>query len=240
MPENNAPGAAPAQALRKRQQIENAGKNMFLWVAGAAALVGICGVLSMSLIERIVFRQNVISAKNETVGNLESNIKVADDLKKQVRVLNTNPALLATPRLENAEPLSVILDALPSNANSSALGASLQQKLLNEGGIAIDSLTVNPIAGVEDNGESGSIGGSEVAEGQIGFQFSVSTASGGADRLKDVLRRLERSVRTIDLTSVTIEQQGNKLTLTAEGVAFYQPATNVELKNKGCRPGGDC
>ncbi len=228
MPENNP---APVQALRKRQQIENAGKKMFLWVAGAAALVGLCAVLSVSLFERITFRQDVINAKNETVGNLKDNIEVAGELKKQVRVLNTNQELLATPRLEGAEPLSTILDALPSNANSSALGASLQQKLLNEGGVSIETLTVSPVAGVEDNGEStGS--GSEVGEGEIGFQFSVSTATGGADRLREVLRRLERSIRTIDLTSVTIEQQGSKLTLTAEGRAFYQPATKVELKEE--------
>ena len=227
------------QALRKRQQIENAGKNMFLWVAGAAAIFGICLVVALSLFERISFRQEVIGAKTDTVSNLESNVKTAESLKDEIRVLNTNQALLDTPRLDGTEPLSVILDALPSTANSSALGASLQQKLLNETGVTVESLTVEPIAGVEDDAEdssSSTSGGDNI----INFSFTVTVGTGQASQLQNALRRLEKSIRTIDLTSLSVEQQGSKITMSAEGKAYYQPATTVELKDKSCRPGGKC
>ena len=227
------------QALRKRQQIENAGKNMFLWVAGAAAIFGICLVLAISLFERISFRQEIIGQKNDTVGNLESNIETADTLKDEIRVLNTNAALLATPRLDGTEPLSVILDALPSTANSSALGASLQQKLLNETGVTVESLTVEPISGVED-GDSDSSSSASSGDTVINFQFTISVASGQAGQLQNALRRLEKSIRTIDLSTVAIEQQGSKITLIAEGQAYYQPGTKVELKDETCRPGRGC
>ena len=224
------------QALRKRQQIENAGKNMFLWVAGAAAVFGICLVLAISLFERIAFRQEVIGEKTDTVSNLESNIKTAETLKDEIRVLNTNKALLDTPRLDGTEPLSVILDALPSNANSSALGASLQQKLLNETGVTVESLTVDPIAGVEDgDGDESSSSTSDV-DNVINFQFTITVASGQAGQLQNALRRLEKSIRTIDLSTVSVEQQGSKITLIAEGQAYYQPGTKVELKEKSIRP----
>lgn len=223
------------QALRKRQQIENAGKNMFLWVAGAAAIFGICLVLAISLFERIAFRQEIIGQKNDTVGNLESNIETADTLKDEIRVLNTNAALLATPRLDGTEPLSVILDALPSTANSSALGASLQQKLLNETGVTVESLTVEPISGVED-GDDDSSSSASSGDTVINFQFTISVASGQAGQLQNALRRLEKSIRTIDLSTVAIEQQGSKITLIAEGQAYYQPGTKVELKEKSIRP----
>lgn len=227
------------QALRKRQQIENAGKNMFLWVAGAAAIFGICLVLAISLFERISFRQEIIGQKNDTVGNLESNIETAETLKDEIRVLNTNAALLATPRLDGTEPLSVILDALPSTANSSALGASLQQKLLNETGVTVESLTVEPISGVED-GDGDSSSSASNGDTVINFQFTISVASGQAGQLQNALRRLEKSIRTIDLSTVSIEQQGSKITLIAEGQAYYQPGTKVELKDETCRPGRGC
>lgn len=230
MPENNN-----NPLLRKRQQIENAGKSMFLWVAGAAAIVGLCAVLAVSLFERITFKQDVISAKNETVGRLEDNIKVANKLKEEVRVLNTNEALLSTPRLEDTEPLSVVLDALPSSANSSALGASLQQNLLNVSGVSVDSLTVEPIAGVENVSDDSSVS-VDSGDNTINFQFTISVASGQANQLKDVLKRLEHSIRTIDIQTVRIEQQGTKITLSAEGRAYYQPATTVELKEESKRP----
>lgn len=222
---NNSP------ALRKRQQIENANKTMFLWVAGAAAIVGIAGVLSVSMFERISFKQEVINEKRNTADVLKKNNEVATDLKDEIRVLNTNQALLDTPRIEGSEPLSVILDALPSMANSSAFGASLQQKLLRVDGVTIDTLVVDPISGVEDTGDAVS---SDDSENSISFRFTVSAAGGQEAKLQEVLRNIERSIRIINITSVSLEQQGagGKITMSVEGEAFYQPATSVELKTK--------
>ena len=215
------------QAIRKRQQIENAGRTMFLWVAIAAAVIGIAAVLALSLIERINFRNEVIGMKNETVDTLKKNNEAVEGLQQEVRVLNTNPALNATPRLAGTEALSVVLDALPSTANSSALGASLQQKLLKVSGVSIDSLTVEPIAGSEDgDGDGGS--------NEITFEFTISARS--ANSLKEVLRNLEKSIRVIHLTTVTIEQHNSNIKLSAEGQAFYQPETKVVLEEKEKRP----
>lgn len=219
-------------ALRKRQQIENASKTMFLWVAGAAAIVGIALVLSFSLFERISFNQRVISEKNDTATTLHKNNETIEELKENIRVLNTNEALVDTPRAEDSEPISAILDGLPSTANSSALGASLQQKLLVSGGVSIDSLTVDPIAGVEDDED----GDSGAGDNEITFQFVVSAGAGQADGLKQILRNIEKSIRVIDLTSLTIEQQNDKITLSAEGRAFYQPEKDVKLTEKVVRP----
>ena len=215
--------AENAPALRKRQQIENASKTMFVWVAIAAAIVGIAAVVSVSLFERITFRQQVIDEKNTTASTLRENNKVAEDLKKEIRILNTNQALLDTPRIDGSAPISVILDALPSTANSSALGASLQQKLLSVDGVSIDTLVVDPISGVESNGEDASAVSSD--NNAITFRFTVSTASGNESKMQDILKNLERSIRVINLTSVSIEQQGSggKITMSAEGEAYFQP-----------------
>jgi heme exporter protein D len=228
--------AENAPALRKRQQIENANKTMFLWVAIAAAVIGIAAVVSVSLFNRITFKQSIITEKNKTISTLQKNNKVAGELKKQVRILNTNQALLDTPRIEGSEPLSVILDALPSTANSSALGASLQQKLLNVDTVSIDTLVVDPISGVENTGENTVATSSD--SNAVTFRFAVSTAAGNEAKLQEVLRNLERSIRVINLTSVSIEQQGQggKITMSAEGEAYYQPASSVKLKEKSLRP----
>ena len=225
--------------LRKRQQIQKANKNMFFWVAGAAVILGISIVLVFSLFERISYKQDVISEKRSTIETLDHNIEVASSLKKQVRVMNTNQALLDTPRLQGSEPLSVILDALPSVTNSSALGASLQQRLLNLDGLTIESLTVDPIPGAESlDGEGGSAASEEAGENEITFRFTVVVDAGNASTLQAMLRNLEKSIRTIDITSVVIEQNGDKITLSAEGKAFYQPAKTVQLQDKEVPKGG--
>jgi len=133
----------------------------------------------------------------------------------------------------------VILAALPSDANSLALGASLQNKLLaNITGLSIDSLQVDPVVGVESlstdpTAQNASTTASLSGQPEITFRFSVS---GSEDTLKEVLRRLERSIRAIDILSLRIENQGSKRVLSVQARAFYEPTRIVELKDKTVKP----
>lgn len=211
-------------AVRKRQQIESTNRTMFIWVAAAAALVGVAVVLCVSLSQRLMFNQEVISEKNQTVANLKHNNDIVEELRQNARVLNTNQSLLDTPRLEGAEPISVVLDALPSQANSSALGASLQKNLLR--GVTIESLVVDPAAAEEGSSSSDS--------GEISFTFSVSSRD--PNRIRQVLRSLELSIRTINVQSLTIEKRTASYTLSVKGVAYYSPEAKVELDTKKVKP----
>ena len=221
MPESNRKDIA----LRKRQQIEKAGKTMFLWVALASAIVGVAGVLLVTLFQQMMFNQEVIDEKNTTLSNLRSNNEAAQELKDNIRVINTNQALLDTPRLDGSEPISVVLDALPSKANSAAFGASLEQKLLTVESIVIESLIVEPVSGVEDGDEEG-------GSGEINFSLSVTTDRGSVDKLKEVLTNLQRSIRVVDVTDVSIEQQSSRVTMSIKGKAFYSTEKRVQLDEK--------
>lgn len=212
-------------AVRKRQQIESTNRTMFIWVAAAAALVGVAAVLCVSLSQRLMFNQEVISEKNQTVANLKHNNDIVEELRQNARVLNTDQSLLDTPRLEGSEPISVVLDALPSQANSSALGASLQKNLLR--GVSIESLVVDPAAA-----EEGSSGSSD--NGEITFTFSVSSKD--PNRIRQVLRNLELSIRTINVQSLTIEKRTTSYTLSVKGVAYYSSEAKVELDTKKVKP----
>jgi len=216
-------------AVRKRQQIESTNRTMFIWVAVAAAVVGVALVLCFSLFQRLTFNQRVINQKNQTVSNLQHNNSIVEELRQNSRVLNTNSALLETPRPEGAEPISVVLDALPSQANSSALGASLQKKLLT--GVTVDSLSVDPAA---DEASTSTSDSSSKEASKITFSFTVSS-----DEEKDiagVLRNLELSVRTINVESFTVEKRTRGYSLSVKGVAYYSPAVKVELDEKKVKP----
>ncbi len=221
-------------AIRKRQQIEQAGRTMFLWVAIAALVVGMAAVLLASLYQRLVFNQKVINEKNNTASVLRENNETVQELKKNIRILNTNQALLDTSRSDDAEPLSVVLDALPSQVNTTALGASLEQRLLNVDGVKIETLGVQSID--EDSDDEDSDSASSGGDNQISFEFTISTPAGKASALKKVLTNIEKSIRAIDITSLTIEQQSSRITLTVEGRAFYELEKQVELQEKAIRP----
>lgn len=224
------------QAIRKRTQIAKANRTMFLWIAVASAVVGAAVVVAIFLTQKLIFNERVLAEKDKTASTLRANNGVVNELKSQVRLLDTNEALMATRASESQQAVQVILDALPSSANSSALGASLQNKLLaGIPGLVIESLQVDPVVGIETLTSDNTVDAStdDAIANQITFQFTVS---GSQDALKQVLTNLERSIRAIDVTSLQIESQGTSQVMTVRARAFYEPAKSVELKEKVIKP----
>jgi hypothetical protein len=225
-------------ALRKRTQISKANRTMFLWIAGASALVGFAVVASIFIGQKLIFNEKVLLAKNRTVSTLNANNKVVADLKTNVRVLDTNTDLAKVKASPSDQTIQVILDALPSDANSLALGSSLQSKLLaGIPGLTLVSLQVDPVQGIESLNNSAVVSGSSAVtagtSNQITFQFSVT---GNQVSLLQALTNLERSIRTIDITRLQIENQGSLQSMTVQGRAFYEPATTITLYDKVVKP----
>ena len=226
-------------ALRKRAQISKANKTMFIWVACASVVVSVSVVLVVMMVQKGMHNQKAISELNSTVRTLRQNNEVVGELENQVRALGSNEALLGLRASDDDNALQVILDALPAEPNPSALGASLQAKLLSDVRVnsvqitPIDSLEtpVDPVAGETAEGSSGSepVDKASVPEtGRISFQFSVQ---GKPESLKALLDRLERSIRTIQISHLNIESSGGDQVLSVQGEAYYLPAKQVELKN---------
>lgn len=230
-------------SMRKRDRIANANRLMFLWVSGVSAVVGFAVVLSLFLGQKILFGEKVLTEKEKTATTLERNIDVIPELKNNVRVLDTNEGLKEVRVNDSDRPIQSVLDALPADANSTAFGASLQTKLLGGiSGLTLDSIKVDPVVGVE-TGQSessdvidASIDGVETSEHTINFSLTVSTTASNPDALREVLLRLEKSIRAIDVRSLSITTQSARLVMVASGQAYYEPAKTIELKDKVVRP----
>jgi len=221
-------------AIRKRTQIAQANRTMFLWIAVASALVGTAVVVSIFLFQKLSYNEQVLGAKQETVSTLDSNLKVIDGLKTDVQALEANSALMSVKANDSDEALQVVLDALPSEANSLALGASLQTKLLTgiTGNYSIKSLQVVPVDGVEAlSGDPSTVDASAPATSNnvINFTFAVK---GDQSALRQILQNLERSIRTIVVTRLSMDTQDGGLTMSVEGHAFYQPAKTIQLTDE--------
>lgn len=217
-------------AFRKRTQIAKANRTMFIWVACVSVVFGVSLVVIIFLAQILLYNERVIATKNQTISTLTLDNKNVKTLESQIRVLNTNQALIDSKAKTSDQAVQAILDALPSDANSLALGASLQNKLLSGiPGLVIDSLQVDPVAGIESLGEA-TVAVSTSASSQhiISFRFSVE---GNDEALKTVLQNLEKSIRTINVVSLKIVSQGNSQTLSVEAQAYYEPARVVQLKD---------
>lgn len=226
-------------ALRKRTQIAKANRTMFVWIAGASALVGFAVVVAIFLGQKVIFNERVLAAKGKTVATLQADIAQVPQLEDQVRVLNTNSALSSIKVASDEQPVQVILDALPSDANSSALGASLQNVLLaGIGGLSISSLQVTPVAGVEDlSSNSSTTTTSDITSStdQNAISFHA-VLLGSQANFQQALQNIEKSIRVIDITRLEITSSGSQLTMTIDGNGFYEPATTLQLQKEPIKP----
>lgn len=222
------PKTAP---IRKRTQIAMTNRTMFLWVAGASVIVGFAVVGSIFLTQMLLFNERVLQEKSKTIAVLKNNNNNIAPLESQVRVLDTNQNLIDSKANPTDQAVQVILDALPSDANSLALGASIQNKLLaGIPGLQILTLQVDPVAGIESLYSNSAVQDASAApslsQNIISLRFSVQ---GDATAMKKVLLNLESSIRTIDVTSLKIEGTD---TMTVQARAYYEPEMVVELKDK--------
>ena len=206
-------------AIRKRQKIQDSNKSMFIWIVSMSAVVGLCLVVSWFLFKQIQFRSNVIGAKNETVRVLEHNNKIANELIGNIRKNETNTNLNQSKANPDDKALQVILDALPAEPNSLALGSSLQKKLAaGIPGVSIESLAVTPVSEAD-------LTATEPQE----IEFQLTASSNDVNQLRELLYRLERSVRTIDVTNMVLDRATDNYTISINGVGYYLPARSLEL-----------
>ncbi len=213
-------------AIRKRQQIDSSKRTMFVSVAVAALVVGAGIVVAYFLVQQILFNTKIYLKKQATLDTIKSNIKSADELKKNLRVLDTNAALNSVQTSGESTAVQVVLDALPSDVNADALGASLQTKFVGMvNGLSIESLQVEV---TEDESS-----GTDITSPSIDFTLTVS---GSASGLKELLTRFEKSIRVIDTTRIDIQSNSDQLTMTVYGKAFYEPARVIELETEVVKP----
>ncbi len=223
-------------ALRKRQQIDSSKRTMFIFVAVAAFVSGMALVVSFFLVQQIWFQGRVISQKQATVNTINANLKAVDGLKDNIRLLDTNEALSSVKSSDDSSAVQAVLDALPTEPNADALGASLQVMFVG----AIDGLTIESLSVTDPSDEgaltaSGSDSEPESNDPNLGIGFSMSV-SGSAEQLKALLARFERSIRVIKIDSLSVEASKDSLKMDIEGRAYYQPAYDVKIDKKVIKP----
>jgi hypothetical protein len=212
--------AAVQPGMKKRQIIASSNRTMFIWVTAMSALIGVCAVLSIFLVQQIAFKTKVANKLDGTVSTLKDNNKKAESLIQNVRVLETNAALNSIKAHPDDKALQVILDALPADNNALALGSSLQQNLLQIPGVTIEALSLQA-----QNADTGETSGNTIP-------FTTTITAADANTLKDALARLERSIRVIDIDTLSLERTEQKYTLTLSAHAYYEPAVTVQLTNE--------
>lgn len=236
----------PVETLHKRQLIDRTNRSMFLWIAGASIIVMFAIVASIFLGKQVIFKNKVIAEKSKTSAILNDNISQAKELDKSVNDLTANPDLASVKTQPEEENLQVIFDALPWRFDGTALGASLQTKLLDNLG-SIESLNISALSGdtssldgSTSSGGSGSVDSSLVPTGEgpqeTDFNF---TLVGSDSNVQKALEQMEKSILPIQVISISLQasdQSGKTITAIVHAKTFYQSVKEFMLTNKVVRP----
>lgn len=217
--------------LKKRQQISKANRMVFAWIVAASLVIGICGVFAQFLIRQLLFNNTIYGVLGTTGSTLDKNIKAYDGLKSSVVKLVADSNLNTLKKGDNSTALQVIIDALPTEENRSALATSMQNEVLGPASVTINSFSVADETSDTTVVSSGTIGGTDA----LSFQFSFSI-TGTYQQVQQAIKNIERSIRPITLQSVDVQGTSDKLTANITATTYYQPAKNIQLKEVEKKP----
>lgn len=232
--------------IKKRQQITNTRKQVFTWVALAAALVVICLVVGWNLMQRINYQNKVNRDVGKTAQTMHDNVEAVDKLIKNVNALKANAALsLPNLKADDSTVFQVVIDALPTEDDSVALSSSLQNKILSKSGVTIEQINVDTTESDSSSSSSSSSSGSSSGSSKSGVskaddvQFPVAkpitfrvSLVGSFDSVKSALQDIESTIRPITITKLTIDGSDDKLNATIEAQTYYSSKVNFKLGKK--------
>lgn len=206
--------------LKKRQQIEIAGRVMFVWVAIAAAALSFCAATGQYLFVKWQHNNAVIAAKQKADDTLASNIVSAKDLIKQVDGLVADVPL-STVKTSPTDPnTKSVLDALPTTFDPAALATSLQRVVLSRSGVSIDNISV------PQELDAPSADSTKPVPQEMKFSFIIT---GSYEAVKKAMTDVEKTIRPIKITSINMAGSDTNLRAAVEAVTYYQPPKSVTV-----------
>lgn len=222
-PQTSTKEAPRLTGLKKRQQIEVAGRVMFIWIAVAAAALSFCAATGQFLFSKWLHNNRVITAKQTALKTLSTNITNAKELTSEVDALVANEALASVKTNASDQNTKSVLDALPTTFDPAALATSLQQAVLNRSGASIDNITVPQ--------EVATTTTTELPAGPQEMRFTFG-ATGSYDQIRSTILDVERTIRPMRIISLNLIGSDKNLRATVECVTYYQPAKNVGVKKE--------
>lgn len=214
------------QLSTKHLAVDKANTLVIVSAAAAAAIVVFTFFAGKALVDLIAYQNEVISRRNKANQQLETNIQSINQLSAAYTAFDSAPeSVIGTPDKNS----KIVLDALPSVYDFPALASSLDSIVKNAG------LKVVSITGTdqEETAEKSSIDPVPVP---IPFEIS---ASGSYESLQRLVADLERSIRPFKIDEVTISGQDSDLTISIKGETYYQPATEIGIKEEVVKTGSN-
>lgn len=218
---------AQAEASTKRVAISKANAQMVAVVAAAAFVTIFCLVASKAALSQNRYQARVTAAKEKAHQQLQKNIDAFDDLKVSYQAFdNTAKNAIGGNSVgegdNDGKNSKLILDALPSSYDFPALTSSVEKLLQSQ------SLKINDIGGTDDQlNQQTNVSSPSPQPVPMPFSFSITETN--YDSINKLVQTLEKSIRPIQIDSLTLAGGGNNMTATVNAHTFFQPGKNLNI-----------
>ncbi len=213
----------------KHIQINKASTIITATVAIASFICVASLVASRTMLLQRNYQAKVIKEKELAVKTLKDNIKAVDSLEASYQAFVKNPVnIIGGSSIGDGERdgdnAKLILDALPSKYDFPALATSVEKILRDK------SFAVVEITGTDDELAQASKDSPNPEVIEMPFSFTIG---GGYDAMHDLISALERSIRPIQISRLTISaDSGSGLQLTIDAKTFYQSEKKFNVQKK--------
>lgn len=220
-----------AQAVSKKKlAIDKANAQMVTIMAVASFLTVFSLMASHALISQERYQSRVISAKSKALDQLKANVNTVDQLVKSYQsFISTSNNVIggsADGQGDNdGDNALIVLHALPSEYDFPALTSSLE-KILSDRNFKIASISGTDDELTQQQNQSSS----NPEPVTMPFNFSVSDANYGS--VQSLIDLLQRSIRPIQIDTMTLSGGQNSMQLSVSAHTYYQPEKDLKINKE--------
>ena len=212
----------------KRLMIDKANASMLIFISVATFLLVFALVSSRALISQSRYQSKIMKKQQAAHKQLQTNIKNVDSLVASYKSFASEPQNVLGGNSAGSGPKDgdnprIVLDALPSKYDFPGLISSLE-KVLKDGGYSLQSL-----GGSDDEINQSNAKVDKPVPIEMPFPLSIETSFEGAESL---LKTLERSIRPIYVSKVTITAASNKISVSVNAKTYYQPEKVLKINTE--------
>lgn len=218
-----------SEVVSKRLQISKA--NVFIVaVVSVASFISVFSLTaSKALFSQQQYQAKVITQKEAAKNTLQDNLEARDTLIKQYEAFALSSVNLIGGYIDgqndrDGDNPQLILDSLPSKYDYPALVTSLEKMLSS-----VQGVTIKGIAGTDDALLQNDAGSSQPVAVEMPFNVEVEGTNAATG---EVLSRMQKSIRPIQVTAVTIAGNDLSLIMNVDAKTYYQPEKILTIEKQ--------
>jgi hypothetical protein len=214
----------------KSLQINKNQSRILMAVAGATIVSVFCLTSAKVLLNQAMYQRRVINARNASTKQIEANIKSANQLSTQYKDVflgnnseNIIGGSVAGSRPGDGDNGDIVLEALPTSYDFPALLTSMSNLL------ASDGVGSPSIGGADQAITFDSTPTNDPKPVKIDLTVSGNTSYANTKKL---IQDMEKSIRPIDVTKLTLSGSESNLALSVNFTTYYQQAKTINIPSK--------